>query len=148
MEQPSTSPATIKRSVWLAVSVGWLAQLGLKTILPLVVLVGIRLLSLKTDNEALWLEEPGNSNHPVWYALQASIFLGSAIAGWLASRLAPHKSRMVPIALIILSLLATGFEQFPRPLSAMVVFIWAAGPCLGLLLGWILQKLRSSDART
>jgi hypothetical protein len=48
MTEIRTSPSFVKRSVWLGLGVGWLAQLGLKTILPVVVLVGIRFFSLET----------------------------------------------------------------------------------------------------
>ncbi|MEQ1515958.1 MAG: hypothetical protein ABL931_05660 [Usitatibacteraceae bacterium] len=147
MSELRPSPAFIKRSVWLGLCVGWLAQLGLKTILPIVVLVGVRFFSLEMENKSLWLEEPGDTRHPVWYALQASAFLGSVLAGWLASILSPRKSLVVPIGLVILSLLATGFEQFPRPMSTAVALVWAAGPCVGLVLGWVLARLFArSDA--
>ena len=141
MSEPSSSPDFIKRSVWLGIFVGWLAQFGLKTILPIVVLVGVRFFSLETENKSLWLEEPGDSSHPVWYLLQASGFVASVLAGWLADLLSPRKSVIVPMALVILSLVATGFEQFPRPVSTTVMLIWAAGPCVGLVLGWLLVRL-------
>ena len=147
MSESRPSPAFIKRSVWLGISVGWLTQLGLTTILPTVVLMVARFFSLETENNSLWLENPSDSSHPVWFALQASVFLGSVLAGWLAARLSPRKSLMVPLALVILSLAATGFEQFPRPMSTAVMLIWAAGPCVGLFLGWVLvQLLGRSDA--
>ena len=141
MSEPRPSPAFIKRSVWLGLSVGWLTQLGLKALLPGVVLVGARFFSLETENKSLWLENPSDSSHPVWYALQASILLGSVLAGWLAGKLSPRKSLMVPMALIILSLVATAFEQFPRPMSTTVMLMWVAGPCVGLFLGWLLVQL-------
>lgn len=147
MSEPRSSPAFVKRSVWLGLSVGWLTQLGLKTILPVVVLVGVRFISLETENKSLWLEEPSDSSHPVWYALQVSVLLGSVLAGWFAAILSPRKSIMVPVALVILSLVATAFEQFPKPMSATVMLIWAAGPCVGLFVGWLLVQLRArSDA--
>ena len=123
MSDSPPTKALLGHSVWLGIVVGWLSQLGLKTLLPLVVLVGVRLLSLETENESLWLEHPGGSSHPFWYALQASIFIGSIIAGMLAALLAPRRAIVVPIALVILSLLATAFEQFPRPLSVTVGFV-------------------------
>jgi MFS-type transporter involved in bile tolerance (Atg22 family) len=141
MSEQRSSSAFIKRSLWLGLCVGWLTQLGLKTIFPMAVLAAVRYFSLETENKSLWLEEPGNSSHPVWYALQASVFVGSLLAGWLAARLSPRKSLVVPITLVILSLLATGFEQFPSPISTPVVLVWAAGPCVGLVLGWLLAQL-------
>ena len=143
MSEPLPSQAFIKRSVWLGLSVGWLTQLGLKTILPIVVLVGVRYFSLETENKSLWLEEPSDSSHPVWYLLQASVLLGSFLAGSLAAMLSPRKSLIVPIVLVLLSLAATGFEQFPRPMSTTVMLIWSAGPCVGLLLGWLVVQLRA-----
>lgn len=147
MSEQSSSSAFIKRSVWLGLCVGWLTQLALKTIFPIAVLVGVRYFSLETDNKSLWLEESGNSTHPVWYALQASVFVGSLLAGWLAAKLSPRRSFVVPIALVILSLLTTGFEQFPSPMSTPILLVWAAGPCVGLIVGWLLaQLLARSDA--
>jgi len=141
MSDPRPSPGFIKQSVWLGLGVGWLAQLGLRTILPIAVLTGVRFFSLETENKSLWLEDSGDSSHPVWYALQASVFIGSVFAGWLAAKLSPRKSFAVPIVLVILSLLATAFEQFPRPMSTTVGLVWAAGPCVGLVVGWFLARL-------
>jgi hypothetical protein len=121
--------------------VGWLSQLGLKTILPIVTLVGIRFWSLETENQSLWLEQPDDTTHPVWYALQASIFVGSVCAGALAAMLSPRKALMAPFALVILSLLATSFEQFPRPLPNTALLVWAVGPCIGLVLGWVVVRV-------
>ena len=147
MSESRSAPVFIKRSVWLGLIVGWLAQLGLKTIIPVLVLVGVRYFSLETENKSLWLEEPSDSSHPVWYLLQASVFLGSVVAGCLAAMLSPRGSLMVPIVLVVLSLIATGFEQFPRPMSSSVMLVWAAGPCIGLCFGWLLvQFLARGDA--
>jgi hypothetical protein len=137
----SESKVFLKRSVWLGIIVGWLSQLGLKTILPIIVLVAVRFWSLETENQSLWLEQPDDTTHPIWYALQASVFIGSVLAGALAALLSPRKSLVVPTVLIILSLLATAFEQFPRPLSNAVVLIWAVGPCVGLVLGWLMVSM-------
>lgn len=147
MTKSHHSPMLIKRSFWLALCVGGLAQFALKLILPFVVLFGIRLFSLTTENNSLWLEHPNNSSHPVWYVLQGAVFLGACLAGWLAAWLSPGKSRLLPMVLILLSLIATGFEQFPMPMSSMVMFIWAGAPCAGLFLGWLLPQLpgRSSN---
>jgi hypothetical protein len=135
MTDQTSDQSMLKPSAWLGIFVGWLAQLGLKTILPLVVLVAIRMWSLEGDDKALWLEDPEDSSHPVWYALQASIFLGSIVAGALAGRLSPSRSIAVPLVLVILSLLATFFEQFPRHSDPVALTIWSLGPCIGLLTG-------------
>lgn len=139
------SPA-LKRSIWFGIAVGWLVQLGLKAILPIVVLFGVRLWSLLADSPSLWLENPGNSSHPVWYALQASVFIGSVLAGSLATMLVPRRSLALPIALVVLSLIAIVFEQFPSRLSTTVAIIWAGGPCVGLVIGVLLgQRFTHGD---
>jgi hypothetical protein len=146
MPQPYSS-TVVKRSVLLGLSVGALAQLGLRTLLPTFVLVAVRLISLNIENDALWLESPGDSTHPLWYALQASVFVGSVIAGAIGAYLAPGRSLIVPFGLVVLSLLTTAFEQFPSPLSMPVLLAWTAGPCFGLVCGVLLVwHLRRGDA--
>jgi hypothetical protein len=140
MSQPAESVAALKRSFWLATLVGWLAQLGLKVLVPTVLLVAIRGWAIAGGNQSLWLENPGDASHPVWWVLQASVFAGSAFAGLLAGLLSPRNSFAVPVALVTLSLLATFFEQFPHPFSVMVRIVWAGGPCVGLLVGYGLAK--------
>lgn len=126
------------RSIWLGISVAWLVQLGLKAILPSIVLVVIRFWSLTSDHPSPWLEDPDDANHPVWYALQAFVFVGSVFAGSLASMWARRRSPTVPIALAMLSLAGTMFEQFPRHISIGSGLIWTGGPCVGLVLGVLL----------
>jgi hypothetical protein len=138
MSAPHQESTARSRSIWLGIAVGWLTQLALKTILPIVVLVGIRYFSLATENQALWLAYSGDTSHPIWYALQAAVFIGSVIAGGLAGMLAPRRSLALSIALVLLSLLTTAFEQFPRPLSNIVTLIWTGGPCIGLVVGVLL----------
>ena len=148
MSKPSNQSHAPKRAIWLGIGVGWLVQLGLKSILPVIVLVGIRYWSLAADRPSLWLENPGNSHHPVWYVLQASVFIGSVLAGYLAAVLSPRRSFAVPVALVLLSLISTGFEQFPDPLSVTVALIWAGAPCLGVLLGVVLgRRFASNDVQ-
>jgi hypothetical protein len=127
-----------RRPVWLGIAVGWLAQLGLKTLLPIVVLVGLSYWQLWTGGQSPWLQSSPRSSDPAWYGVQAAIFFGSVLAGVLAARLVRKRSLLLPVALVVLSLLSTAFEQFPMPLSASVLSIWAAGPCLGLVAGiWL-----------
>jgi hypothetical protein len=132
----------MKRTVWLGIAVGWLTQLGLKTILPIMVLLAIRMWSLATDNKAAWIENPDDAGRSAWYVVQASIFFGSILAGMLAGRLSPRRSVVVPAALVLLSLLVTVFEQFPRPISPLVTVIWVGGPCVGLLVGVLIGRGR------
>ena len=140
MQKPAKSTVPLKRSTLLAIAVGWLSQLGLKMLLPICLLIAIRIWSLETGDQSLWLENPDDVRHPVWFLLQASIFVGSAVGGILAARLSPQGSFAVPIWLVLLSLLATIFEQVPRPMSTTVGIIWSVGPCAGLLVGYLLTK--------
>jgi hypothetical protein len=77
--------------------------------------------------------------------MQASVFAGSILAGAVAAMLVSRRSLALPFALVTLSLVATGFEQFPQPFTASVSFIWTGGPCAGILLGvlfgqWLTQR--------
>ena len=130
----STRPQK-KDKFWLGLIVGWLAQLGLKTFVPVVVIVGLRLLSDQTEDPGLWLEPPFDSNHPVWYALQLAIFLSSFCAGALAGVLSEGRYCALAFGLVMMSLLTTFFEQFPFHASKMTMWIWAGGPCVGLVAG-------------
>ena len=123
------------RTVWFGIAVGFLAQLGLRTLLPMMVLFATRTWSQMMDSPSLWMEYPDDSRHPVWYALQASVCAGSILAGIVAAILAPRRSLALPVGLVTLSLIANAFEQFPRPLTTLVNLIWTAGPCVGLLIG-------------
>ena len=55
MNKQPNQPATFKRSVWLGVLVGWLAQMALKLILPMLVFVGLNVASVATGGEALYV---------------------------------------------------------------------------------------------
>gem|GEM_PF-2236524 len=140
MSELPDSISACGRSVWFGIAVGWLAQLGLKTVLPLMVLFATRYWSLTTDNTSLWLEHPGDSRHPVWYAMQASVFAGSILAGTVAAMLVSRGSFALAVALVVLSLIATAFEQFPQPLTTSVILIWIVGPCFGILVGVLLGR--------
>jgi hypothetical protein len=132
--------------IWLGIGVGWLAQLALKTLLPVVVLVGLSYWQHWMGGQSPWMQSPPRSSDPAWYGVQAAIFLGSIFAGILAARLVSRRSRLLPAALVVLSLLSTAFEQFSMPLSVTVLFIWAAGPCLGLIAGiWLVWRKRRSQ---
>jgi hypothetical protein len=117
-----------KGKLWLGLMVGWLAQLGLKTFVPAVVLIGIRFLSLQSENPGLWLEDPFDSKHPVWYALQLTIFLSSFFAGALGGFLSGGRYGALALGLAMLSLMTTFFEQFPLHASTIAMWIWAWGP--------------------
>ena len=119
MTQQAIDTPALKPSIWPAAALGFLVQLVLKTVFPLAVLAaGI-----------------GNSSSSVWYTQQATVFLGSLLAGALAARIAKGRSLALALALLGLSLATTFFEQFPATLTPWIVLIWAGGPCLGLLVG-------------
>jgi len=124
-----------REKIWLGLTVGWLTQLGLKTFVPIVALTGIRFWSFETDNHSLWMENPGDSTHPVWYALQTTVFLSSLCAGALGAYLSQGRYWTLALGLTILSLMATFFEQFPIPPSTIALWVWAGGPCLGVVTG-------------
>lgn len=132
--------ADIKRSNWLGIAVGSLVHLGLKAVLPAFVLAGFGLLSMAMDIPFIWLDNVDDTRYPPWIALQAAIFVGSILAGGLATFLAPRKSLAVPAALVILSLLTSAFEQFPRYGSSSAMLIWQGGPCIGLVLGVLFAR--------
>ena len=125
MTELNAAPADARRPVWIAVMAGWLLQLVLKALLPLVLQA---------------------ASAPHWYAAQAAIFIGSAIAGGLVARLAPGRPLAVAAALVILSLLSAGFEQFPPSMSALVALVWLGGPCLGLIAGVLLARPLARNA--
>jgi hypothetical protein len=138
MSPSDRSHESARRPIWLGIAVGWLAQLGLKTLLPVVVLVGLSYWQLWTGGQSPWVQSPPRSSDPAWYLVQAAIFFASVLAGVLAARLVRKRSLLLPVALVVLSLLSTAFEQFPMPLSATVLLIWTAVPCLGLVAGiWL-----------
>jgi len=143
MTNVEQTPAAARRPVWLGITVGWLAQLGLKALLPIVVMVGLSYWQLATGGQPS-IQSPPRSNDPAWYGVQVAIFLGSVLAGFLAARLAPGRTVPLALGLAAMSLLTTFFEQFPMPLSGTTILIWTAGPCLGLLAGVWLARLSAS----
>jgi hypothetical protein len=124
-----------KRSVWLGVLVGWLTQIALKLILPMLVFVGLNLLSVATGGDALYEPQARNALEPAWLIQQGAIFAASILAGMLAALLSPPRAVAVPVALAALSLLTTFFEQLPLPLSGPRIALWTLAPCLGVVLG-------------
>lgn len=142
MNQQPDQTATFKRSVWLGVLVGWLAQMALKLILPMLVFVGLNVLSVATGGDALYEPQARNALEPAWLIQQGAIFAASILAGMLAALLSPPRDVAVPAALTVLSLLATFFEQLPMPMSGPHIALWIVGPCLGVVLGVRVMRLR------
>lgn len=137
---------TLKRSVWLGVLVGCLAQLALNSLLPILVFVALNLLSLATGGDAIFEPDARHSSGTAWLIEQCSMFAASILAGSLAAVLSPPRAVMVPVALAILSLLMTAFRQIPMPYSAAHVAVWTAGPCIGVVIGVLAMRrlLRSA----
>lgn len=132
-----------KRSVWLGVLVGWLAQLALTSFLPILVFVVLNFLLLATDSTAFYEPVTVRTTEPAWLIQEAAIFAASGLAGYLAALLSPPRSIKVPVALVLLSLLATFFQQLPLPMSVQSSVIWTAAPALGILTGVLLGRLRT-----
>lgn len=135
-----------KRSVWLGVLVGWLTQIALKIILPMLVFVGLNLFSVATGGDALYEPQARNALEPAWLIQQGAIFAASILAGVLAALVSPPRGVAVPVALAVLSLLATFFEQLPMPLSGPRIALWTLAPCLGVVLGVLMTQLRFRTA--
>jgi hypothetical protein len=135
-----------RRPVGLGIAVGWLVLLILKTLVPILVLVGMAYWHFWTTGVSASFQNPPPTSDPVWYAVQAAIGLGTILAGFLAARLAPGRPVPLALGLVAMSLLTTFFEQFPMPLSATAIVIWTAGPCLGLLAGVWLARVSASAA--
>jgi hypothetical protein len=144
---PKSAAPRSSRSVWLGVVVGWLAQLGLSTFLPIVAVVAGRTWAVAVGAEDSWAEHTLRSNQAGWLVVQAVTLLGSVVAGAVGAAVALRKSWVLPVALVLLSLASTFFQQLPRPMSPVAVALWGAGPCVGLLVGVALVWLaRRRDA--
>lgn len=140
MQAEPTQTFTFKRSVWLGVLCGWMAQLALTALLPILVFVALNFLALATGSTHNYEPVALRTTEPAWPIQEASIFAASLLAGGLAALLSPPRSIKVPVALVLLSLLATCFQQFPLPMSVRVSIIWTAAPVLGLLTGILLTR--------
>jgi hypothetical protein len=135
MEPYSSFTKSEKRSVWFSVLVGWLAQLGLTMLLPIVAIVVGQTWAMATGVEVGWVDETSRAMLFGWLVIQWVVFGGSVIAGAVGAYLAPRRSWAVPLALVLLSLLASVFQQLPWPRSTEALLIWMLGPCVGLLTG-------------
>jgi hypothetical protein len=141
---PSPASPGRSRSVWLGVLVGWLAQLGLSTLLPIAAVVAGRTWALSVGAEDSWAEHTLRSNQTGWVVVQAATVLGSVVAGALGAVVSLRKSWVLPVALVLLSLIGTFFQQLPRPASVQALALWGLGPCVGLVVGvalvWLLRR--------
>jgi hypothetical protein len=135
MASHSPLSQNVNRSIWLGVVVGWLAQLGLSTLLPVVAAVADRSWALAVGAEDSWAEHTNNAAHFGWQVVQLVIFFSSVVAGAIGGYLSPQRAWLVPVALVFLSLLATFFAQLPSPQSPSILIVWSLAPCLGLVCG-------------
>jgi hypothetical protein len=135
MEAHSPTGKSERRAIWLGVLVGWLAQLGLTTLLPIVAIVAGRTWGMATGVEGGWVDQTQRAMLFGWLVIQLVVFGGSVVAGAIGAYLAPRRSWAVPLALVLLSLLASVFQQLPSPRSTEALLIWMLGPCVGLLTG-------------
>jgi hypothetical protein len=138
----------LSRNPLLGICVGFLAQLGITAVLPQVCLVVLRAWDIDYQDTWIWIVSLDDAMHPMWYALQGALFLGSAFAGYLAALLSPRNSAIAPLALVLLSLLAKSFEQFWSPLPTVAMLVWVLGPCAGLLTGILaVRATKRSDGK-
>jgi hypothetical protein len=136
MESKSKFSKTERRSFWLGVLVGWLAQLGLTTLLPIVAIVAGQTWAMANGGmEVGWVDQTQRAMLFGWLVIQLVVFGGSVVAGAVGAYLAPRRSWAIPLALVSLSLLASAFQQLPWPRSTEALLIWMLGPCVGLLTG-------------
>lgn len=142
MPENNQDTAPIKPRLWLAICVGSLMLVGLKSLIPNVLMFAIRTWSHFSGDKALWMQDASDTFHWGWYVIQAGVFLGSVAAGHLAGRLSPRRTPLLPIGLITLNLLTTVFEQLPQPMELTSILIWVLIPNAGLLVG--LHLLRPS----
>jgi hypothetical protein len=130
----------MKRRLSLAIFIGWLCQLGLSALLPDMAIIAGRAVSMMIGSDYSWADHTHDSRLPGWHVVQGAIFVASALAGFLAAYLAPRKTFRLGAALIFLMLLGNFFEQLPMPPSPLIVLEWMLGPCLGIVLGLLIER--------
>jgi len=123
----------LNRSLWLAIVVGWLAQLALVALLPELAQVAGRVAAGDAGNT--WAERTRYAGQDGWFVIQGVVVLACLLAGVLSGYLTPRKPWLVAAALVILSLFASWFSQLPSPRSPGILLLWALGPCVGIVLG-------------
>jgi len=134
----------MRRTVWLAVLLGWLAQLGLSTLLPIIGEVAWRSLAMASGAPDSWAEHTRDASHLGWRIAQGLVFLASFTAGALAGYFTPRRPFFVATILVVLSLVGSAFQQLPSPRSLVILLAWVLAPCLGLICGvaisWFLRR--------
>ena len=144
MSPHSAAPQqNLKRTLWLAVLVGWLAQLGLSLLLPVIGEVAGRSFAMATGSSDSWAEHTQNASHFGWQVVQFLVFFASLAAGALAAYLTPRKPWVVAAVLVVLSLASSVFQQLPSPRSPGILLTWILAPCIGVVFGvalsWFLR---------
>jgi hypothetical protein len=124
---------SMRRSLWLAIVVGWFAQLALVELLPVLAQVAGRIAAGEGGDS--WAEHTSQAGELGWYIAQGVVVIASVVAGMLAGYLTPRRPVLVCVALVLLSLLGTFFQQLPTPRTAGIVALWVLGPCFGLAVG-------------
>jgi MFS family permease len=133
MASSSAESVPLKRSLWLAIIVGWLAQLALASLLPLIAQVVGRLWAGEAGDS--WAEHTRSTSEFGWFVIQGAVFFASVLAGVLAGYLAPRRPVVVAVVLVLLSLAVTFFEQLPSPRTLTLTLFWVLLPCAGLVVG-------------
>ena len=130
----------MKRRLSLAILIGCLCQLGLSALLPDIAVVAGRAVSMTIGADYSWADHTRDSRLPGWHVVQGAIIVASALAGFLAAYLAPRKTFRLGAALVFLVLLGIFFEQLPMPPRPLIVLEWILGPCLGIVLGLLMER--------
>lgn len=140
--QPSPAETTaMKPNLGIAIFIGWMTQLGLSALLPIVGIVVGRMASMIAGGDGSWGEHSHSPSQPEWHLVQGTVFLGSFIAAWLAAYLAPRRVKTYATSLLMLVVLGKLFEQLPRSPSVLALAEWWLAPCLGIVVGAIVARL-------
>ena len=130
----------MRTNLGIAIFVGWMTQLALSSLLPIIAIVFGRAASMLAGGDGSWGDHSADPRHPAWHLMQASILLGSAIAAWLTGYLAPRRHASSATALTLLVLVAKAFEQLPMRHSPSVLVEWTIAPCLGIIFGTMVAR--------
>lgn len=133
------------RHIWLAVIAALITEIGVCIILENIVFVIAGITHIIIN----WLASGGSANWSgtsyISDSTSAQLLiivraLGFAVAGFIGAWFAPRHSRLSLVVLILLSILATFFDQLP---STYIVIWYVAAP-FGILLGvrllWWLER--------
>jgi len=135
-----------KRKLWLGVIAALITLLGTYALLEGALVFSGRVWSAATDTQDVWAENLYNANANGWLALYPLAFLSSLAAGLVGARFGPRRSRIMLVALVVLSLVFVVFQSLPPKSSPIVLTLWAACWPLGILTGALLFSRHERQA--